>query len=486
MKEHADVAIIGSGFSGSILAWILAKQGMRVALIDAATHPRFAIGESSTPIADMLLRRLGQTCQLSELESLSTWATWQQEHRDLACGRKRGFSYYRHTRDESFREASEGDRSLLVAASPSDSLADTHWFRRDVDQFFFTRAIAAGAIDLTGHSVVAHEVVGESKYAVDCHGEKRVVVESDWVIDASGQAGVLGKLTGVVDHTGQLSTRTHCVYAHYANVGSWTEYLQRSGIETTLDPFDTDDAAQHHLLEGGWLWMLRFNNAITSVGYTALVSSELDASGLGWAAYPSLASLFHGAKLVGPEGGPRRTKRLQRLLDPVIDKRRIMLPTAAVTLDPLHSTGIAHALAGVDRVARIVSESDVRERIAMVARYRQAVLEETRMLDRLVSTAYATMNDFPRFTVACMLYFAGAIQCEERYQRGETPSHLWNADDGEFVEFVNWACEKLVDRRSGEFHDEIRQRLRPWNTAGLLDPAVANRYRYTATKKPVV
>ncbi len=63
MKKHADVAIIGSGFSGSILAWILAKQGMRVALIDAATHPRFAIGESSTPIADMLLRRLGHTYQ---------------------------------------------------------------------------------------------------------------------------------------------------------------------------------------------------------------------------------------------------------------------------------------------------------------------------------------------------------------------------------------------------------------------------------------
>ncbi len=47
---------------------------------------------------------------------------------------------------EPFREASAGDRSLLVAASPNDSLADTHWFRHDVDQFFFTRAIEAGAM----------------------------------------------------------------------------------------------------------------------------------------------------------------------------------------------------------------------------------------------------------------------------------------------------------------------------------------------------
>ncbi len=108
------------------------------------------------------------------------------------------------------------------------------------------------------------------------------------------------------------------------------------------------------------------------------------------------------------------------------------------------------------------------------------------MLDQLVSTAYATMDDFPRFTAACMLYFAGAIRCEERYQCGETPSQLWNADDDAFVEFVKWACEKLVDPESDEFHSEVRQRLQPWNTAGLMDPVVANRYAYTATKKPAV
>ncbi len=344
----------------------------------------------------------------------------------------------------------------------------------------------AGASDLTGHRVVAHEVLSDSKFTVDCQGEKRVTVESEWVIDASGQAGVLAKLTGVADRTDQLRTRTQCVYAHYANVGSWTEHLQRSGIETANDPFDADDAAQHHLLESGWLWMLRFNNAITSVGWTAPLSTKPASSGLDWSAYPSLASLFRDAELVGPDGGPRRSRRLQRLLDPVVDDRRIMLPTAAVTIDPLHSTGIAHALAGVERVARIILESDSRERVAMVGRYRRAVLDETHMLDQLVSTAYATMDDFPRFTAACMLYFAGAIRCEERYQRVETPTRLWNADDVEFVEFVTWACEKLVDRESGEFHDEFRQRLQPWNTAGLMDPAVANRYAYTATKKPAV
>ena len=70
-----DVAIIGSGFAGSILAWILAKRGRRVALIDSIQHPRFAIGESSTPIADMLLRHLGEKHSISQLVDLATYGT---------------------------------------------------------------------------------------------------------------------------------------------------------------------------------------------------------------------------------------------------------------------------------------------------------------------------------------------------------------------------------------------------------------------------
>jgi FADH2 O2-dependent halogenase len=50
-----DVLILGSSFSGSLLAWLLARRGLRVALIDRDRHPRFAIGESSTPVADLLL-----------------------------------------------------------------------------------------------------------------------------------------------------------------------------------------------------------------------------------------------------------------------------------------------------------------------------------------------------------------------------------------------------------------------------------------------
>ena len=55
---HADVLILGSGFGGSLLALILARAGKLVAMVDRSRHPRFAIGESSTPLADRTLAQM--------------------------------------------------------------------------------------------------------------------------------------------------------------------------------------------------------------------------------------------------------------------------------------------------------------------------------------------------------------------------------------------------------------------------------------------
>ncbi len=193
--------------------------------------------------------------------------------------------------------------------------------------------------------------------------------------------------------------------------------------------------------------------------------------------YPSITRMLGNVELVDPAGGPTTTDRLQRFFDPVVAEHCVMLPTAACTIDPLHSTGIAHALGGVARLAEIVLGD------LSVEQYSKSVHSEARLLDRLISTAYQTASDFPRFTAACMLYFAAAIACEERILAGDTPSHLWNADDSRFVEMVDSCCRELTANESTHSAvDFVRRQIQPWNTAGLMDPAVNNRYAYTATK----
>ncbi len=476
MSKVFDIAIIGSGFSGSILAWILAKKGRRVALIDAQHHPRFAIGESSTPIADLMLRRLGQQYGIDELVSMATYGRWKRDLPNITCGAKRGFSYFVHAPGKPFDDSAEHCSSLLVAASASQESSDTHWYRSEVDHWLFDQAISAGAIDWSGWCVDEDSSIGENRLRLENRTEGTEKIAADWIIDASGQGNVMARLAGRLQL--ELETNTRSVFAHYENLGSWREALAGAGIDTASDPFDCDAAAQHHLIgDRSWIWMLRLDNNITSVGMTSANDVPLS---LDFDRFPSLRTLFENASVVFPRDEPRVTTRLQRLYDPVVHNRAIMLPTAAVTIDPLHSTGIAHALSGVSRVAKLVLDAGGEPEIAG---YRNAIAEESRLLDRLVATAYETMDDFKRFTASCMIYFAGAIACEERILVGDEPSHLWNADDEAFVGAVQRCCKLLRSRDSSDrIVEAVAEEMKPWNNAGLFDPSVNNRYAYTATK----
>ena len=77
MKRSCEVAIVGSGFAGSLLARVLAVLGYDVVLLERGTHPRFAIGESSTPLANLSLERLGdQRYGLADCYRLATHGRW--------------------------------------------------------------------------------------------------------------------------------------------------------------------------------------------------------------------------------------------------------------------------------------------------------------------------------------------------------------------------------------------------------------------------
>ena len=46
---HYDVIIAGSGIYGTSMASILAKEGLKVLIIERGKHPRFALGEALLP-----------------------------------------------------------------------------------------------------------------------------------------------------------------------------------------------------------------------------------------------------------------------------------------------------------------------------------------------------------------------------------------------------------------------------------------------------
>ena len=134
MTRSCEVAIVGSGFAGSLLARVLAVIGYDVVLLERGTHPRFAIGESTTPLANLSLERLAARYGLADCHHLATHGRWLAKLPELRRGLKRGFTYYRHHPGEPFGERGLDSERLLVAASPEDAPSDTHWVRADVSK----------------------------------------------------------------------------------------------------------------------------------------------------------------------------------------------------------------------------------------------------------------------------------------------------------------------------------------------------------------
>jgi len=492
---NCHYVILGSGFAGSILASALRSQGNDVLLVDRARHPRFALGESSTPTANLILRQLGTVWNLPWLNQLSRYGTWRRSFPDVTCGLKRGFSYFAHQPGRPFVASPGHENELLVGASSTDEVADTQWFRADVDEFLFRRAQQMGVTCLEGAELVEirHPRNGDWHFVWN-HDGSQVAANASFVVDATGAAGVLPRFLGLSDDSSGLATRSSAIYGHFQNVRRWTDVEPADHNEDY--PFDCDAAAQHHLLhDASWLWMLRFDNGVTSVGLMRSDESAVDDEGLFFDTvrkYPAVQSLLADARLVNNWPQPVATRRLQRMWSDSAGDDWVLLPHTFGFVDPLHSTGIAHSLAGVERLLNQLGRQDGLERwrLSGAADYRLALSRELRMIDRLVSGCYRTLSCFPAFVAFSMFYFAAAITYERgRLGKGERAEFLL-ADVHDFVTRVDEglrACDQLNrEPASGKaiqsFVETVRGLVEPYNDVGLCDLDARNMYHHTVAE----
>lgn len=84
-QQDFDVIILGAGSAGTVLGAILARHDVRVLLIDAAVHPKFAVGESTTLYTLKGYRQLAERYGIPELEYLTSYeGAWRTSARPPA------------------------------------------------------------------------------------------------------------------------------------------------------------------------------------------------------------------------------------------------------------------------------------------------------------------------------------------------------------------------------------------------------------------
>lgn len=473
MPVDADVAIVGSGFAGSLMALALRRRGRRVVLVERGRHPRFAIGESSTPLANLLIEELADQYDLPQVRPFSKWGTWQRSRPEVAGGLKRGFTFYFHRPGEPFADDDLHARQLMVAASPHDEIADTHWYRPDFDANLAREAEAAGVVylDETAIDRVAFDAARASLGGTR-HGTP-VEISAAFLVDASGPRGFLARALNLDAPPLRWLPPTEGIYTHFDDVIRWDASHPSTGA-----PYPPDDAAMHHVFPGGWIWVLRFNNGIASAGvaFTSQVASRLDRTAV-WNglldSLPSVREQFVNARAVHPWiHSPQLAFRVRQVCGP----RWALLPSAAGLIDPLLSTGFPLTLLGIHRLLDVLeSTSPGTERDAALREYERVTLAELDATERLVAALYASMEDVPLFKRLTLLYFAAASFSEAARRLGRpelAPGFLLHAHP-DFGPALRECCEQAMTSPRGHSRDELLARIdrtiAPVDVAGLLD-----------------
>ena len=567
MKPDFDIAIVGSGYAGSIMAMVARRLGRRVLLLDKSRHPRFAIGESSTPLANLLLEEIAAEFDLPQLLPLTAWGPWQRTHPRIGCGLKRGFSFYHHTAGTPFSPREDRSNELLVAASPNDEVADTHWYRPDFDQFLAQEAAKLGVEVVEEVELDKPEFTPTGVQLTGQHKGSRCSWSAAFLIDATGPNGFLHRQLGLKQNPFSNLPKTQALFSHFTGVARWADpkvgrasslpqsaavgtasrYCQgqagscreesiatsaanplspggtngeRAGERGVLEtkpplpnpllrlrpeeresewstnpaaghgfyraagspPYPPDDAALHHIFDGGWMWVLRFNNGITSAGVSvspALATELRLADGQpAWQRvlerFPSVGEQFSRAENIvpfvhAPSIGFRSSA--------VVGERWAMLPSAAGFVDPLLSTGFPLALLGIQRLGRAFRNGPPSARALHC--YGKQTLADLAIVEALVSALFARMDDLGAFSALTMLYFAAASFSESarRLHRVElAPGFLLRRHDGFRTGLLEICSLARKGHPAGDLVKHIEQLVEPFNVIGLFQPRRRNWY----------
>lgn len=353
-----DCIILGSGIGGTMLGAILARHGLKVLLLDSEAHPRFAIGEATTPDTNLRLKLLSVKYDVPEIDHLSAFEPLR-DNVSPACGVKRAFSFLYH-REGQEQQPLESQQYPTLAPPMG---ADCHFFRQDTDAYMLTVALKYGA-RVRQQTRVSEIELGDDEVSVTT--QKGDTFKAAYLVDATGMRSVLAeKLKLREDPVGRFRTNSRAIYTHMVGVKPYDQVGAPRSVHGLKYPLS--QSTLHHIFEGGWFWVIPFDNhkestnPLCSVGL--LLNRELhpetrmDPEEEFWSyvrKFPHMLRQFENAQ---PIRNWISTGRLQYSSRTITGRRWCLLSHAGFFIDPLYSSGLALTTATVDLLSRQLLES---------------------------------------------------------------------------------------------------------------------------------
>lgn len=436
--QVCDVVILGSGLAGSVTASILARQGVKVALIDAASHPRFAIGESMTPQLVEWLHILSERYDVPEIKSLVS-VDASTKNIGPVFGTKAHFGFQVH------KPGAEPDhRESTMLAIPKILTQASHLFRQDCDSYMFNVAVRYGAIPRQGWRAKDLDFDDDGVTVTGQNGE---VFRTRYLIDASGFRSPLADKFNLRDSPARFKHHSRSMFNHFIGIKPWDDV---NGFpDSAKPPVRWHEGTMHHVFDKGWFWIIPFDshkqskNPLCSVGLTfdeRLYPKSKDMTPAEefqhyLDMFPAVKRQFEGAK---PVREWVSTDRLQYSSKESIGYRWCLMSHAAGFIDPLFSRGLSNTFEIVDalshRLLAALRDDDFSiERFEYVDKLERGLLHFN---DDLVNSSFIAFSDFKLWNAVFRVWGAfitpGVMRLTRarlRYSRDHDERHFLELED---------------------------------------------------------
>ncbi|HEX9943005.1 MAG TPA: FAD-dependent monooxygenase [Thermoanaerobaculia bacterium] len=410
-QERFDVAILGSGLGGAVLAAILGRQGFRVLLLEKGTHPRFAIGEAMLPQSSMLLWMLGERFDVPEIQNLSSTERILQ-HVSKTCGCKKTIGFLYH--EEGKRQDPGKSHLLVPPATPL--VSESHLFRQDVDLYMVKAAVRHGAVYRDKTDVKDFEI-----------GEDEVVLRTDageefharFLVDGSGHKSPVASKFGLRLADPGLRTQSRTIFTHVVGLKRYDDTLapeERPGLSRQWY-----EGTLHHIFDGGWFWIIPFDNVHGSENPLASIGLTLDMRKYPHrgvppqqefneivARFPSIAAHLEGTTAIRPWIG---TGRLQYSSSDCAGPRYFLMAHAHGFIDALYSKGLISTFETIHALAPRLIEALRADDFSMARfdyprRLQAAMLQAN---DRMVFNSYRAFGSYPMWNAWVRVWLANIL-----------------------------------------------------------------------------
>ncbi|MFQ5738150.1 MAG: NAD(P)/FAD-dependent oxidoreductase [Acidobacteriota bacterium] len=353
-ENQFDVAILGGGFSGSMLATILGKEGARVLVVDGQTHPRFAIGEATVRHSLRMVKLIAERYDIPELRKISSGDNIRK-YVTSACGEKRNFGFIYHHEGQAHQNPREATQLVIP---PFREGYEAHLFRQDIDAFLFNSAIHYGAVTRQGVYLDDVNFDPDRVQLTLANGE---TFTADYVVDATGFRSPLAQKFGLREEPTRARTHSRVLFTHMIDVTPYDDCV--NNIHGT--PERWYNGTCHHIFDGGWVWVIPFNNHPESTNDLVSVGLQLDprkhpkpddmTPQQEWEAFlerfPSIAVQFKNARAVRPWVS---TGRVQYSSRQTVGDRWCLLGHAGGFIDAIFSRGLAITMEALGALAPLL------------------------------------------------------------------------------------------------------------------------------------